>query len=146
MVPFLRKPHLLALLSAIFTAIVCLLLGAKPNSEGKDQKGDALLQKGDPLPQGALARLGTVRFHNPEPIHTVAFAPDGQALLVFAHEYPNSALRLWNIADGQELARFDLKDAQSPDAGYTRGVCLTPDGKGIVLRRENVVELVDRQS
>ncbi len=91
-------------------------------------------------------RLGAVRFHNPEPIHTVAFTPDGQALLVFAHHYPNRALRLWNIADGKELARFDLKDANYPDAWYTRAVCFTPDGKGIVLRRENVVELVDRQS
>jgi WD40 repeat protein len=90
--------------------------------------------------------LGTVRFHYPKPIHTVAFAPDGQALLVFAHDYPNSALRLWRIADGKELARLDRKDANYPDAWYTRGVCFTPDGMGIVLRRENTVELLDRQT
>jgi WD40 repeat protein len=76
----------------------------------------------------------------------VAFAPSGKELLVFAHHYPSSALRLWNVADGKELARFDLKDANSPDAWYTRGACFTPDGKGIVLRREGLVELVDRKS
>src|SRR5262245_22392126 len=77
-------------------------------------------RQGDKLPQGAIARLGTVRFHNPQPINTIAFAPDGKELLVLAHEYPNSALRLWNIADGKERSRFELKDANYPDAWYTR--------------------------
>ncbi len=101
---------------------------------------------GDPLPQGANARLGTVRFHNPGPIHTVAFSPDGTALLVFAERYRNSALRLWDIVEGKELARFDRKDASYAEAWYTRSVCFLPDGTGILLRRENVVELIDRQS
>src|SRR5205814_1292152 len=141
MVPFRPGSHFLLLLSAVLAALACPPLIAEEKS-GLPRKD----LRGDPLPQGALTRLGTVRFHNLEPIHTVAFAPDGQALLVFAHHYPNSALRLWNIADGKVLARFDLKDAEYPDAWYTRGVCFMPDGKGIVLRRENRVELVDRQS
>ena len=141
MVPFLRRSHFLPLLSTILAALACppLIAQEKTETPRKDLHGD-------PLPQGALMRLGTVRFHNPEPIHTVAFAPDGQELLVFAHHYPNSALRLWKIADGKELARFDLKDAAYPDAWYTRAVRITPDGMGIVLHRENTVELVDRRS
>jgi WD40 repeat protein len=141
MVRFLRGSHFLALLFATLAALACPALMAQEKTEvpRKDLQGE-------PLPPGALTRLGTVRFHNSEPIHSVAFAPDGQALLVFAHHYPNSALRLWNIADGKELARFDLKDANYPDAWHTRAVCFTPDGKSIVLRRENVVELVDRQT
>ncbi len=141
MVPFLRRSHFLSLLSTILASLVCPPLIAEDNKETgpKDLHGD-------PLPQGALSRLGTVRFHHSEPIHTVAFAPDGKSLLIFFHEYPNSGIRLWNVADGKELAYFARKDANHPEAWYTRDVRFTPDGKGIVLRRENIVELVDRQS
>src|SRR5262249_38114256 len=128
MVRSLRWSHFLPLLSTIMAALACppLIAEAKKEAPRKDLHGD-------PLPQGALTRLGTVRFHNPESIHTVAFAPNGKALLVFSHDYPNSGLRLWNIADGKELAHFALKDAVYPDAWYTRDVRFTPDGKGIVL-------------
>src|SRR3954466_14721841 len=103
MIACLPRSHFLLLHCAILVALARspLIAREKPDLPRKDPRGD-------PLPQGAVARLGTVRFHNPEPIHTVAFAPDGQSLLVFAHHYPNSAVRLWNIADGKELARFDL--------------------------------------
>src|SRR5262249_937245 len=102
--------------------------------------------QGDKLPPGALMRLGTVRFHHPESIHSVAFAPDNDELLVFAEHFRISALRLWNVADGKELAAFDLKANEFSKVWYTRGVCFTPDGKGIVARRENIVEVVDRKS
>src|SRR5947199_1210 len=53
---------------------------------------------GDPLPPGALRRLGTVRFRQ-EYVHDMAFTPDGKSLVV------SSAARLiqWEVATGKPL-------------------------------------------
>jgi WD40 repeat protein len=135
---FTMKSVAAIMITGLFLAPV-LIAQQNPMPPGKDRQGD-------PLPEGAIARLGTMKFHNSESIHTVAFTPEGQQLLVFAHHYPNTALRFWNLADGNETARFDLKDADYPEAWFTRSVRLTADGKEIVLMRENVIELLDRQS
>jgi RNA polymerase sigma factor (sigma-70 family) len=58
---------------------------------------------GDPLPRGALARLGTVRFRPGEPIATVAFSPDGK--LLAAGDYRRT-LSLVDRATGKVVRRF----------------------------------------
>lgn len=62
---------------------------------------------GDPLPGGAVARLGTMRFkHDPATgtvVNTVAFSPDGKKIASMGLR-GNVSLRLWDAATGQQIS------------------------------------------
>ncbi len=61
---------------------------------------------GDPLPPGAVARLGTVRLrHGAEPA-AMGFTPDGKHLGSLSLN--NDGMRLWDPATGKETARLDV--------------------------------------
>jgi RNA polymerase sigma factor (sigma-70 family) len=57
---------------------------------------------GDPLPDEALARLGTTRFRPGEPVRFLRFTPDGARLITQS----SAGLRIWDAASGRELRRF----------------------------------------
>src|SRR5579862_3085193 len=73
---------------------------------------------GDPLPQGAIARLGTLRFKHTlgvtypfevsSDVYAAAFSKDGKTIASLAS--PFGKLRLWNAATGQELRGPWLKE------------------------------------
>ncbi len=75
---------------------------------------------GDPLPAGALARLGSLRLRHGSPVTSVAWSPDGK--LLATGSWDNYA-RLWDPATGK-LAR----DIQ-PQQGWVWNVAFSPDGK-----------------
>src|SRR5262249_3985015 len=58
---------------------------------------------GDPLPRGALARLGTSRFRPGHNIGALAFAPDGRTL---AGNVDTTFIALWDVASRKELRSF----------------------------------------
>jgi WD40 repeat protein len=76
---------------------------------------------GDPLPPGAAARLGTVRFRHASHVQGAAFSADGRALATWSRE----DVRLWDAATGKELRRLDMPK------GRLDWAALSSDGKTV---------------
>jgi RNA polymerase sigma factor (sigma-70 family) len=65
-------------------------------------------QLGDPLPPGAMARLGTTRFRPGSHITHLAFSPDGRRLA----SWSGHVLSICDAASGRELSRTELPNAK----------------------------------
>jgi WD40 repeat protein len=93
---------------------------------------------GDPLPEGAKARMGTLRWRHPADIHFVGFiSQDKQVLTGCADGY----YRVWDCESGKEIRRFG-----KPNGGQFLGrrgigivtygininIALAPDGSALV--------------
>jgi len=96
---------LTALVLALRTTVVA---GAQPAAD----------RYGDPLPPGAVARMGTLRLRHAAT--TLAFAPDGKT---FATGGADALIRLWDVADGREIRTFE------GHAGQVGAVAFSTDGK-----------------
>jgi WD40 repeat protein len=78
---------------------------------------------GDPLPEGAITRLGSVRLFHPGGVMAVAFAPDGKTLVSGGRD---TKVHLWDPLTGKELGRLEGK------GGWVGAVAFAPDGKTLV--------------
>jgi WD40 repeat protein len=76
----------------------------------------------DPIPPGALARLGTVRFRPPMGTTSLAFLPGDTTLLTVG----GSSFSVWEVTTGKELRRCDFK-------GGSSSFVLSPDGKAVAV-------------
>jgi RNA polymerase sigma factor (sigma-70 family) len=74
---------------------------------------------GDPLPDSALARLGTIRWQHGFFILGLAYSPDGKKIAAVGG---GRAFTLWDAATGKELHQF-------PNRTASCGVAFSPDGK-----------------
>lgn len=87
---------------------------------------------GDPLPPGALVRLGTVRLrHN---AFQFAFAPDGRRI---ASAGSDGCVRIWNPATGAEVGRL------GGHRGAVYAIAYSPDGNQIATGDVRDIHLWD---
>ncbi|HEY7424698.1 MAG TPA: sigma-70 family RNA polymerase sigma factor [Gemmataceae bacterium] len=97
---------------------------AKPEENAKPPVHEAKRPRvdrfGDPLPDGALARLGTMRFRHARGT-SLAFAPDGKSLLTCGAD---RAIRTWDAASGRLL-----REQKIPSETSTPVSVLSPDGR-----------------
>src|SRR5438067_5774816 len=75
---------------------------------------------GDPLPDGALARLGTVRLRDGNHFSTFSLSPDGKTLAVGSN---NQLIRFYDAGTGKEIRQI-----QGVQIGLSY-LSFSPDGK-----------------
>jgi RNA polymerase sigma factor (sigma-70 family) len=97
----------------------------RPDNDGVRRAAPAVRddRHGDPLPPGAVSRLGTVRFRHGSTVTGLAFAPGGKKLVSASYD---GTVRVWDSASGKELVRM------SPNVdGSAYDLALSADGKAV---------------
>src|SRR5262249_51077583 len=74
---------------------------------------------GDPLPPGAIARLGTIRFRDANAVFNLAFSPDGK-LLAVGSDVMDGLVHICDSSTGQEKVRLQ---------GHGNYITFSPDSK-----------------
>lgn len=142
---FFRRSHFLALNALVLLASISVTRGEDP---GKPvplpaNQTPAVDRYGDPLPEGAVARLGTVRMRQSW-MSCIAFSPDGAAL---ASGGADKKIIFWDPATGKEMRAFSghnnsvhciafSRDGKLLASGSQDGeICLWEVATGKELRR-----------
>jgi WD40 repeat protein len=110
-----------------YLVAVCAAAGAPsaPFAAGGKQAAARVEQVrdcyGDPLPPGAIARMGTVRLRHPG-VLCVAYSADGSTI---ASAGFNSTVHIWDARTGKEIRRF----GKARSYGTPRFAVFSADGK-----------------
>ncbi len=86
---------------------------------------------GDPLPKGALARIGTVRFRHGRELRCLAFSHESRLLATSGADHTVS---IWDVANGKEQHRFDTPGAYIA----ADDLAFSPDGQVLAIAMEEL--------
>jgi WD40 repeat protein len=122
-----RAPILLGFFSTMLA-----LPGAAQVDAGAAANSPRLDRHGDPLPPGAIARMGSTRLRATEDIFCIAFAPDGRSFATAGRE---NAVYLWNAETGREIERFGRPNDPNSSTESATDLAFSPDGKLLAVAR-----------
>lgn len=139
-IQFKRMSPLVLMIALFAVAIAAPDKKDEPSSPAKETPLARTDRYGDPLPPGAIARLGTIRLRPCHEVYFLAVLPDGKRLLTIARKFEENTLAsgdtgvcerkvvvcLWRMATGELLRRFELPIG---DPVYA---ALSPNGKILV--------------
>jgi WD40 repeat protein len=125
-----------------------LLIGAFAASTALFAQDHPSTGRGNPLPKGAVGRLGTLHWRHADMVTFIAFLPDGKAVLTGALD---DTLRLWDRATGKELRRFTPPEPMPTPGRKSVGMAarryyaaLSRDGRTLAIAtRDSAVQLWD---
>lgn len=110
----------------IMILIALFVLNPAPFSFGKDPRGGTIALQGEadrfgePLPQYAWARLGTIRWRHGGRLLCVVFHPKGKTIVSTSED---QTVRIWDISNGNELRRLEGY------RGCVRSIAFDPKGE-----------------
>lgn len=115
---------------AVLVAVLWLSLSPPTtNAQPPREPGPARDALGDPLPSGAMLRLGSLRFRHPGTVYELALSPDERTIVSMGDK-----IIAWDAATGQELWRDELRKYAININGVAYGqrlVVFAPDGRTV---------------
>src|SRR5262249_35420875 len=105
-----------------------------PSNDVKQPRTD---RYGDPLPEGAIARLGTLRFRQGGGyVNRLLLTPDGKTLVSKSY-YGEGSVAVWDFPSGKLLHRLPGHYDEN------RAVAVSPDGKMVATGQDAVISFWD---
>jgi WD40 repeat protein len=121
------------------SVLVCTPARSEPaESEKKPPRTDAL---GDPLPPGAVRRLGSARWQQEGEMISVGLSPDGKTLAAISGRDNPREVRAWDVATGKELWRKGLGGMTWSDR-----LAFSPAGKVLAVSDRETVTVRDTRT
>jgi WD40 repeat protein len=130
--------RLLAFATAL---VVCDWMATRSSIAAEPTPSPSLDLYGDPLPTGAVARLGTARLEPKNGTWAVALSPDGKTLATGSMPgADNGVVEIWDADTGRKTSQL------FGDANNILSLALSPDGGQVAVGHDYRLELWDARN